>query len=148
MERAWDDGITVVTAAGNLGPARAVLRRRGSRKVITVGQRSAGAKRNPDAARHGTASANRILSRLENVHFLRAWKKQEGICGEGGLDGGTAGVGAVALALERVPDLTNVQAKMLLCESARDLGLPRNRQGMGCFKQTVFCLFCETCGKT
>ena len=39
--------------------------------------------------------------------------------------------GAVALALERVPDLTNVQAKMLLCESARDLGLPRNRQGHG-----------------
>lgn len=30
VERAWDDGITVVTAAGNLGPLRAVLRRRGA----------------------------------------------------------------------------------------------------------------------
>ena len=68
-------------------------------------------------------------------HFLRAWKKQEGICGEERhLDGGTA----VALALERVPDLTNVQAKMLLCESARDLGLPRNRQGHGMLQTDRF----------
>ena len=72
-------------------------------------------------------------------HFLRAWKKQEGICGEERhLDGGTAGVRAVALALERVPDLTNVQAKMLLCESARDLGLPRNRQGHGMLQTDRF----------
>ena len=53
-------------------------------------------------------------------HFLRAWKKQEGICGE------------------EVPDLTNVQAKMLLCESARDLGLPRNRQGHGMLQTDRF----------
>ena len=46
--------------------------------------------------------------------------------------------GAVALALERVPDLTNVQAKMLLCESARDLGLPRNRQGHGMLQTDRF----------
>ena len=55
--------------------------------------------------------------------------------------------GAVALALERVPDLTNVQAKMLLCESAETLAFRATVRGMGCFKQTVFCLFCETlCG--
>lgn len=72
VERAWDDGITVVTAAGNLGPAPGSITAPGnSRKVITVG---AGdlleqEEESPDAARHGTASANRILSRLENVSF-------------------------------------------------------------------------------
>lgn len=72
-------------------------------------------------------------------HFLRAWKKQEGICGEERhLDGGTAGVRSRGFALERVPDLTNVQAKMLLCESARDLGLPRNRQGHGMLQTDRF----------
>ena len=81
-------------------------------------------------------------------HFLRAWKKQEGICGEERhLDGGTAGVRSRGFGTERVPDLTNVQAKMLLCESARDLGLPRNRQGHGMLQTDRFCLFCETlCG--
>lgn len=38
VERAWDDGITVVTAAGNLGPAPGSITAPGnSRKVITVG---------------------------------------------------------------------------------------------------------------
>ena len=45
---------------------------------------------------------------------------------------------AAPRALERVPDLTNVQAKMLLCESARDLGLPRNRQGHGMLQTDRF----------
>mgnify|MGYP000572671194 CR=1 FL=1 len=71
VERAWDDGITVVTAAGNLGPAPGSITAPGSsRKVITVGAICwSQEEESPDAARHGTASANRILSRLENVSF-------------------------------------------------------------------------------
>ena len=39
--------------------------------------------------------------------------------------------GAVALMLEKNPALTNVQIKMKLKESARDMGLPKNQQGWG-----------------
>ena len=33
--------------------------------------------------------------------------------------------------LEKNPELTNVQIKMKLKESARDMGLPKNQQGWG-----------------
>ena len=39
--------------------------------------------------------------------------------------------GAIALLLEKEPWLTNVEVKMRLKESARDLGMERNRQGWG-----------------
>ena len=35
--------------------------------------------------------------------------------------------------LEKEPDLTNVEIKMMLKESARDMGLPHNQQGWGRF---------------
>ena len=46
--------------------------------------------------------------------------------------------GAIALALEKDPLLTNVEIKMLLKESARDLGLPHNLQGWGEFQLGSF----------
>lgn len=39
--------------------------------------------------------------------------------------------GAAALMLEKNPALTNVQIKIKLKESARDMGLPKNQQGWG-----------------
>ena len=44
--------------------------------------------------------------------------------------------GAAALMLEKNPELTNVQIKMKLKESARDMGLPKNQQGWGCLLYT------------
>lgn len=41
--------------------------------------------------------------------------------------------GAAALMLEKNPALTNVQIKIKLKESARDMGLPKNQQGWGKF---------------
>ena len=46
--------------------------------------------------------------------------------------------GAIALMLEKEPELTNVEIKMLLRESARDLGYDRNRQGWGLFQKEKF----------
>ena len=46
--------------------------------------------------------------------------------------------GAVALALEKDPLLTNVEIKMMLKDSAEDLGLPRNQQGWGRFRLDRF----------
>lgn len=39
--------------------------------------------------------------------------------------------GAAALLLEKYPDLTNVEVKIRMKESAEDLGLPKNWQGWG-----------------
>lgn len=39
--------------------------------------------------------------------------------------------GCIALLLEQEPKLTNVEVKMRLKESSRDLGYPKNRQGWG-----------------
>ena len=97
VERAWDDGITVVTAAGNLGPAPGSITAPGnSRKVITVG---AGDLLEPRRGISGCGPTRDCVCKPDLVapgktsHFLRAWKKQEGICGEERhLDGGTAGV--------------------------------------------------------
>ena len=95
VERAWDDGITVVTAAGNLGPAPGSITAPGSsRKVITVG---AGDLLEPRRGISGCGTGLRLQTgscrAWKTSHFLRAWKKQEGICGEERhLDGGTAGV--------------------------------------------------------
>ena len=88
VERAWDDGITVVTAAGNLAGAQQKSAHRGS-------GRSAGAKKRNLRMRPDTGLRLQTGScrAWKTSHFLRAWKKQEGICGEERhLDGGTAGV--------------------------------------------------------
>ena len=46
--------------------------------------------------------------------------------------------GAAALALEKDPMLTNVDIKMMLRDSADDLGLSRNQQGWGKFNCKKF----------
>ena len=93
VERAWDDGITVVTAAGNLGPAPGSITAPGSSRKGSG--RSAGAKKRNLRMRPDTGLRLQTGScrAWKTSHFLRAWKKQEGICGEERhLDGGTAGV--------------------------------------------------------
>jgi len=96
VERAWDDGITVVTAAGNLGPAPGSITAPGQQKSDHRGSgRSAGAKKRNLRMRPDTGLRLQTGScrAWKTSHFLRAWKKQEGICGEERhLDGGTAGV--------------------------------------------------------
>ena len=71
VERAWDDGITVVTAVGNLYRSGQYYGAGEQQKSDHRGSgRSAGAKkRNLRMRPTRTASANRILSRLENVSF-------------------------------------------------------------------------------
>ena len=46
--------------------------------------------------------------------------------------------GAIALALEKDPALTNVEVKMLLKDCAADLGYPHNLQGWGEFRLDSF----------
>ena len=46
--------------------------------------------------------------------------------------------GAIALLLEKHPQLTNVEVKKILLESADDLGLSHNQQGRGVFNLKKF----------
>ena len=39
--------------------------------------------------------------------------------------------GAIALLLEKYPEMTNLDVKLKLMKSSRDIGLPKNQQGWG-----------------
>lgn len=136
VEQAWDHGIVVVCAAGNLGPEPYTITAPGnSRKVITVGMSEEKQNRysgcgptfacvcKPDLVAPGSQirSCNAFYSGHKNYY-----------CQKSGTSMATPMVsGAIALLLEKEPWLTNVEVKMRLKESAKNLGMDRNRQGWG-----------------
>lgn len=136
VEQAWDQGIIVVCAAGNLGPEHYTITAPGnSRKVITVGM--AEEEHNWCSGRGPTfacvckpdlvAPGNQISSCNAFFTGNRGY-----YCKKSGTSMATPMVsGAIALLLEKEPWLTNVEVKMRLRASARDLGMERNRQGWG-----------------
>ncbi len=141
VERAWDAGIAVVVAAGNMGPgAQSITVPGNSRKVITVG-----------------ASDDLRGGRFGKSEYSGCGPTKECICkpelvapGTGvtscspyfkqgryySVKSGTSMAapeisGGIALLLEKEPFLSNVEVKMRLKESAASLGYPKNRQGWG-----------------
>jgi len=144
VEEAWDAGLIVVTAAGNRGPNPGSITAPGSsKKVITVGSSdmlkgsklasSIGPTKDcvckPDIVTIG----NEIISCAPYSVREKAYTKKSGTSMS------TPRIsGAIALLLEEDPMLTNVEVKMLLRQSARDLGLARNQQGWGEFDLSRF----------
>lgn len=138
---AWDDGLVVVVAAGNNGPGRMTITTPGiSRKVITVGcsdddrEVNVMGMRMVDYSGRGPTSAcickpdvvapgSRIIS-CTNQPGKYTFKS--------GTSMSTPLVsGAIALLLEKYPDMTNRDVKLHLSRSCVDMGLPRNQQGWG-----------------
>ena len=135
VEKLWDEGLVVVTAAGNMGPHPGSITAPGcSKKVITVGSsdlldRYSGISGvgptkecvcKPDLVMPGA----KIYSCAPGMPPSYVEKK--------GTSMSTPQVsGAIARLLEKDPYLTNVEVKMLLKEAAVDLGYDRNRQGWG-----------------
>lgn len=144
VEDAWDAGIVVVVAAGNLGPEPGSITAPGnSRKVITVGSwdeaaplysgrgPTAGCVCKPDIVAPGTG----IVSCSHSF-----WKNQRYYCRKSSTSMATPMVsGAIALLLSEEPWLTNVEVKMRLRESARDLGRPHSSQGWGLLDAAALC---------
>ena len=143
VERLWDAGLHVVTAAGNMGPKPGSVTAPGSsRKVITVGSSDMLVDRQAVSGRGPTrecickpdlvAPGFEILSCAPGGDGRRYARKS-------GTSMSTPFVsGAIALALEKNPGLTNVEIKMALRDSAADLGYPHNLQGWGEFRLDSF----------
>ncbi len=135
VEKLWDEGLTVVAAAGNQGPAPGSVTAPGcSKKIITVGSSDMLLGKDGVSGRGPTfecvckpdlvAPGNRIISCAPGSDFSYAAKS--------GTSMSTPKVaGAIACLLEKYPSLTNVEIKMMLKESCDDLGLPKNHQGWG-----------------
>lgn len=137
VEMLWDEGLAVVAAAGNQGPAPGSVTAPGcSKKIITVGSSDMLTGKSAVSGRGPTfecvckpdlvAPGNRIISCAPGPEFPYSHKS--------GTSMSTPMVsGAVACALEKNPSLTNVQIKKMLKETADDMDLPKNQQGWGKF---------------
>lgn len=142
VEEAWDAGIAVVVAAGNLGPASSTITVPGnSRKVITVGA--------SDWMGRGRAGAGRFYSGCgptqecickpeliapgnDVVSCSSYWKSGRYYTKKSGTSMAAPAVaGGIALLLEKEPELSNVEVKIRLKEAAVSFGYPANRQGWG-----------------
>lgn len=142
VEQLWDEGVVVVTAAGNQGPRPGSITAPGSsKKVITVGSsdllegRSAISGRGPTAEcvckPDIVAPGNKIMSCVPGKPYSYGVKS--------GTSMSTPLVtGAIACALEKNPALTNTDIKTMLMNSAEDMGLPQNLQGWGEFNRRKF----------
>ena len=141
VDAAWDDGLVVVVAAGNHGPGRMTITTPGiSRKVITVGC--------SDDSKEVEVMGNRMVDYSGRGPTMACISKPDlvapgsGIiscCNQPGQYMPKSGTsmstplvsGAVALLLERYPQMTNRDVKLRLIERAVDMGRPHNQQGWG-----------------
>lgn len=142
VEQLWDEGVVVVTAAGNQGPRPGSITAPGSsKKVITVGSSDLLEGRSAISGRGPTeecvckpdivAPGNKIMSCVPGKPYSYGVKS--------GTSMSTPLVtGAIACALEKDPTLTNTDIKTMLMNSAEDMGLPQNLQGWGKFNRRKF----------
>lgn len=138
VERVWDAGMVVVTAAGNNGPAPGSVTAPGSsRKVITVGSSDMLKQYQMLSGAGPTGECickPDIVCKGHNILSCKASPGGREYTRKSGTSMSTPHIsGAVALALEKDPLLTNVEIKMMLRDCAKDLGLSHNRQGWGEF---------------
>ena len=142
VERLWDEGLVVVAAAGNQGPKPGSVTAPGcSKKIITVGSSDMLSGKQAVSGRGPTfecvckpdlvAPGRQIMACTPGAGNLYSMKS--------GTSMSTPLVsGAIALALEKDPLLSNVEIKMMLRDSCDDMGLPRNQQGWGKFNCRKF----------
>ena len=146
VERLWDAGMVVVTAAGNMGPETCSITLPGiSRKVITVGScvrlhesidnmkkaylysgcgPTEDCIKKPDVTAPGTG--------IYSCNYRYPFRSRLPYLKKSGTSMATPVVsGCTALLLEKYPDMKNIEVKLRLWESCEDLGLPENRQGHG-----------------
>lgn len=148
VDHAWDRGIIVVCAAGNMGPAPMTISPLGARKkVITVGCHEGGyfgnrehlcenyssrgpspyAMKKPDVVAPGTD----IVSCNVKIERRGRYYRNAYIAKSGTSMATPIVSGGIALLLQKYPFYTNEQAKQKLLYTSRDLNEPWNKQGWG-----------------
>ena len=137
----WDDGIVVVVAAGNNGPDRMTITTPGiSRKVITVGcsddykEVNVMGNRMVDYSGRGPTSSCILKPDLvaPGAGIVSCGNMRDKYVVKSGTSMSTPLVsGAIALLLEKYPEMSNRDVKLRLRERCVDMGLPRNQQGWG-----------------
>lgn len=139
-EEAWDAGIVVVAAAGNNGPKPMTITTPGiSRKIITVGSSEADKIGRNGKILDGASSRGPTPFCVQKPEILAPGKgiiscrnARNGYIAKTGTSMATAVVsGALALLLEKNPQLSPAEVKLALYHSAVDLGWDKNRQGWG-----------------
>ncbi len=146
VEEMWDAGLVVVAAAGNYGPESGSITTPGiSKKIITVGSSNDekfiddfGNKRNNYSGRGPTEECvckpdvlapGSYITSCNSGHIR---KRQKPYIMKSGTSMATPIVsGAMAILLSKYPSMNNVEVKLRLRGSCRDLGLPINEQGWG-----------------
>ena len=158
IEEVWSEGIVVVCAAGNKGPMDGSISAvSGSERVITVGchdgsygkdnpkrcstysgrGKFADRIRKPDVVAPGTdiRSCNVNYREINHLYGNQQFGKnmtKEAYVAKSGTSMATPIVtGAIALLLQKFPDMSNEDVKRKLTYTATDLGEPWNLQGWG-----------------
>ena len=141
VNSAWDSGLVVVVAAGNMGPASGTITTPGiSRKVITVGCSDDHKEVNVMGSRmidySGRGPTNACVCKPDIVapgaSIISCANRPGGYTSKSGTSMATPLVsGAIALLLQKYPEMSNRDVKLHLRERAVDIGLPRNQQGWG-----------------
>lgn len=139
VEQLWDEGVIIVTAAGNMGPGAGTITAPGSsRKVITVGSSDMLLQNQKISGRGPTyqcvckpdivAPGSRIISCGTDMKNNRYIAKS-------GTSMSTPMIsGAIAVLLEQYPHMSNLDIKRRLKDTALDMGYPHNMQGWGVFQ--------------
>ena len=126
LEQLWDDGVTVVTAAGNNGPGAGTVTAPGiSRKVITVG--ASDDRSSPGERRGGYSGCGPTGCCIMKPEILAPGTNIVSLDHHGALYSRKSGTsmatpvvcGALALALQKNPKLRPEELKLKLYESAR-----------------------------
>jgi serine protease AprX len=141
VNAAWDDGLIVVVAAGNHGPAPHTITTPGiSRKVITVGcsddHKAVNVMGSTMVDYSGRGPTMACICKPDIVapgSGITSCSNESGrYFTKSGTSMSTPLVsGAIALLLEKYPEMTNKEVKLRLRQRAVDMGLPHNQQGWG-----------------
>lgn len=146
-ERLWAEGLVVVAATGNNGPESGTVTAPGtSRKIITVGaydELLVADKGKMTKYFSGAGPTRECVMKPEIVargnQIPSCKNRRMGYQQRSGSSMAAPFVsGMIARVLQKHPDMTPKDVKLLLHDKAVDLGMPKNIQGWGTLDNTLF----------